>query len=327
MEEAIVAVVEVRRSKLNDTGRTQTYKPSREAQIEADEEAKRIRLTQDEIRTINYVLVSWDSESGAGSNFGAMAQAIANRSNRNEQILCNVHHHGRPDEYAPKKKRDAFAEEAAACRACREFRKDLPIRVKLDVHLCPEHEEARPIRRATARVKRNFAIKVAECSSCQATSRGIKPHAEGGVFATRNMTAVERWVDKPAEVRAKYLRCWRTLRALGQARNPSLVILTALYGDRPPGLPQDHLWHRSVDRDYRRVVKFVEGSGGSGAALDARVAVNKHHKAGEDETATRARVMAAEKDRRDLLEALGKACERLIVRAASDFRAAWREQP
>lgn len=311
-----MAVVEVRRDRAEGN---HSYEGAREA--------SRIRLTTDEIRTINYVLVSWDSEVGCGSNFGAMAQAIADRSHGGEQLVCDAHKDSAPDEYSSPKEWERYYEATVACLACRDKKSGLLFVSKKSRSLCPKHEDRRPARRASATAKRVFENDVVECYACQVSAPQATPSAQSHVFNKHEMTSVERWADRPAKQRQKELRCWRAICAMGLARSPSLIILNALYGDRPPGMPQEGLWHRSVDHDYRRVVRYVDESGGSGAALDDLVRVDKHKRQGESPSEFSTRQKALEADRKSFLVDLGRSCERLIVAASVDWRVALRAQP
>jgi hypothetical protein len=153
------------------------------------------------------------------------------------------------------------------------------------------------------------------------------PKAATQSFDAGAMSAIERWADRKLDDRTKILRCWRALCAMGRRREPSIIILHALYGDMPPGLPARGTWAKDVDMEYRRVVRYVDGSGGSGAALDAILLVDRHRRHGETDDALKARNAAAEANKRQLVSELGRMAEGLIVRAAGDYRAALREQP
>lgn len=152
------------------------------------------------------------------------------------------------------------------------------------------------------------------------------PKADLHTFDVDKMSVIELWCMKKREARDEILRCWRALCAMGQARDPSLIVLFALYGDRPPGLPAAGRWPKDVDQDYRRVVRYADGSGGSGAELDALMASEKH-RPGEALDAFAIRRKAGEVTRKGLLVDLGRECERMIVAAAGAYRAALRAQP
>jgi hypothetical protein len=153
------------------------------------------------------------------------------------------------------------------------------------------------------------------------------PKAVAQVFDAGAMSAIERWADRKLDDRIKILRCWRALCAMGRARNPSVIILHALYGDMPPGLPARGTWAKDVDLEYRRVVRYVDASGGSGAALDAMLLVDRRRRPGDTDESLKARNVAADASKRRLVAELGRAAEHLIVAAAHAYRAAIREQP
>jgi hypothetical protein len=172
-------------------------------------------------------------------------------------------------------------------------------------------------------------------------ARTVQPHAAVRPFDARRAHPSERWADRGKREQRAYedpqgcassaevagiLRCYRTLVALARARNPSAVVLCCLFGDRPPGLPDVTLvlHNEARDYEYRRVVRLVDASGGTSSALRARLHVDRHTLPGESESAHRARVARAEADRRAILAEICRACERLIVASAVDYRAAWR---
>lgn len=158
----------------------------------------------------------------------------------------------------------------------------------------------------------------------------VNPTKSSG-FHGWEMTPADMWVnDRYGAARKKResaLRAWRVLRRMADEGAPALVVLHALYGDLPPGLPMRGLWPKGVDDEYRRVVRLVDRERGSGAALDAIATSEKKRRPNESADAHRARLAAASTARTALLGELGAACEKLIVQSANAYRAAWRATP
>lgn len=152
--------------------------------------------------------------------------------------------------------------------------------------------------------------------------------SHGSSYHGWEMTQIDRWSNERQgpgrKAREERIHAWRTLKRLAESFSPSLIILNALYGDVPPGLPMRGLWDKTTDQDYRRVVRYVPESGGSGAALEALLHVDRRRLDGESFDAQKARLTAATAARTAVLSRLGQECEKLIVRASVDYREAWR---
>jgi hypothetical protein len=264
-------------------------------------EPTRVRLTPDEARYVRYVLGEWSGDAGLGSSSSAQLERLA---------------------AAPHLLRGQPASERAAQRR---------------------------IDRALAWMGQRWRIAWEKDIGCRTMTvhGGVPSHYRG---AHAPLAPAERFCDKAlvplASGRIKRTEwgeavrhAWMALRLLASARSESLVVLFALYGDRPPGMLDLTLWDEcgrpylslehvakarthSLNSDYLRVVKYVEASGGSAAALEAKLRVDRHRRDGESDEAYRSRLTLAQQERWALLHALGKGCERLIVDASTDYREA-----
>ncbi|HEY6461144.1 MAG TPA: hypothetical protein VIY73_13360 [Polyangiaceae bacterium] len=125
----------------------------------------------------------------------------------------------------------------------------------------------------------------------------------------------EAWADKRHDDKEAILRCWR---AVGLCEFVHQRVLRAIYGDRPPGMPGEGLWHRSTDEEYRRVCRIATGGVVELSATSRKRAV------GENDAAWKARVSGETADRAEHLRAVGATCDRAIVAASLAYRAAWR---
>ena len=137
------------------------------------------------------------------------------------------------------------------------------------------------------------------------------------------MLPAETYCTKSAVERGKIHHAWRALQRVLAVHVPSAVVLYALYGDMPPGLPAGGMWPADVDSEYRRVARLTDSSGGSTFELEAAVRVDNAGKPGETEAARKARIEAAKVQRVAKLGDVGREAEGLIVRAANEYRGAW----
>lgn len=248
-------------------------------------EKVRVRLSSDEARNVRYVFCEWSGESGFGSS-SSSAQL--------ERLAASPHLLGV----------DGMSDEGAAAA--------------LERAIASECEEA---------WRRAWLLERAQLQF-MAVRGGMSSHYRGGP-----LSAIERWCDRALEpagsrvVRSEFgdrvHHAWRALRLLADRYSRSLVVLHALYGDRPPGLLEGTLWEDSVNRDYVRVVRFVDEAGSSTTALEARLRVDKHRREQEGDDAFRTRVASAQVERWALLSRLGGACEALIEDATHAYRDAW----
>jgi hypothetical protein len=167
------------------------------------------------------------------------------------------------------------------------------------------------------------------------------PHAQIVSFDASEMTSIERWCNERRlhqdkrghvggsyELREKRLRCWRALRDLNATRPFHAVVIHALYGDLPPGLPSEGLFSekdkRGIDLDYRRVCRYAPSAGGSGTNLESMVSFEHRRRHGESDASFKERESLAIVVRTEKLVAVGRECERLITAASGAYKAAWR---
>ena len=166
----------------------------------------------------------------------------------------------------------------------------------------------------------------------------IKATAQGA-YAVDHMWPQEKWVDKSTAASRfgrdeptgrpweqgeceKVLTCWRVLCRMSDVRAPALIILHALYGPLPPGLPEPHIWHASVDLEYRRVCRYVPSALGGGVSLDAALRVERKKLEEETDASYKARVASASVARAALRAQIAAECEHAIVDATHAYRAA-----
>lgn len=281
--------------------------------FEAHRTAERRRLSADHQTLIRYVFCDWAAEVGARSNC--------------ETVINQMIEAGRGSEIVAAQNASA---ERRRCDRCQ-------------------------LARRSART---------QCPRCGYAPQEIYCHPPGaGVVrvGTGLLFAQERWSDDRElrrrgeggrDRRENVLHAWRALVSLEGNRVASLVILHALYGDRPPGmmLPEG-TWPKAVDAEYRRVVRYTEIAGGSDTSIEKRLLIDKRKRkasesyevpgwslplskqdgrvrklpAGQDETeaAWKARIAAAELVRKGLVVQLGRQCEWLIADASVIFEAAW----
>ncbi len=147
-----------------------------------------------------------------------------------------------------------------------------------------------------------------------------------GADASSAMSDMERWCDLPNDQRTGIMRCWHTLRDMGESTPRSVIVLHALYGDRPPDVLDvvDPPWDRAVAADYARIAKYAADC--TSVELQHRLRMDCARQPEETVDAHKARQRAARGDRGDLFASVGAACEKLIVTATNDYRAAWRQQ-
>lgn len=295
---------------------------------EGRRETSYLRLRETEASTIRYVLCGWDSEVGLGSNFGAMIAAIASQDDPGN--YCELHRQSpemlteTPEKVTLDEMRD-FRRERKACFDCKEQRRRRQA-MKISGR-CDDHEmQATLLTAPKDRAVLNRAVKA--CPDCAASVGGgpsASPAADPHTYDAKADHAIERWCGKSKVEREKILACWRALGALSQARSPSVVILRALYGDMPPGMPAPGVFGKvAVDLEYRRVVRYVDGSGGSTAALEAMLRVDEHRRKDEGDAEFNVRIIQAKAVRRARVLELAERCERVIERAAIDYRVALR---
>jgi uncharacterized membrane protein YgcG len=71
----------------------------------------------------------------------------------------------------------------------------------------------------------------------------------------------ERWCSGRAQRRSSIIRCWRSLREVGEHRPLALVVLYRLYGDRPPGdrgaNPFESDYGKDMAGEYALVAEFA----------------------------------------------------------------------
>lgn len=295
-----------------------------EQRVERRGELHRLRLTQQEVEGLRYVLTDWASDCGVGSvtvheatvEHEAKAAAACDEAGIRYRVGQGVvdggdgedlidgtqrHHHlrlalaGSPRRSRAERKREKWA------------RQDEVIdRVWQMIKVKGPPRMARPDQIAPAE-------RWADRSSAdQRFHRTTDDHG--------------RPVQLPGPCE-ETLRCWRALAVMARSRGKSLVILNALYGDTPPGLPPRGYWSRTLDLEYRRVCRYAPASGGNALALEAMVHIDKHRRPGEGDSGWRARVASAQDARRARLGKIGEECERLIVTAAVDYRAAVKAVP
>jgi hypothetical protein len=139
----------------------------------------------------------------------------------------------------------------------------------------------------------------------------------------------ERYCAKRRDERAAILHAYHALQRVDAL---SGAVLIALYGNRPPGMPAEGTWKgkgpESDDEQYRRVCRYVAGSG---AEVDALCRVDLAELALRDgESAAARKVRAAQAvthataARGERLREIAAECERLIVAASHAYRAAWK---
>jgi hypothetical protein len=289
---------------------------ARSETFEAHRVHERRRLSSDHQQLIRYVFCDWAAEVGARSNC--------------ETVIQQMVEGGRGVEIVAEADRSALARQCERCS----------------------------LKRQSTRV---------QCPRCGYAPQEIycHPPKAGAVrIGTGLLFPQERWSDDrraqrdrrgggAVERRANVLRTWRTLVSLEGARVRSLVVLHALYGDRPPGmLLPEGTWPKAIDNEYRRVVRHTDIASGSETSIERRMQLDKRRRKvsanyaiqgwslplskqdnrdrirgadvhDETETAWKARVAAAELARKALVVELGRQCERLIVEATVTFEAAW----
>jgi hypothetical protein len=171
----------------------------------------------------------------------------------------------------------------------------------------------------------------------RATSEFMSVHSASHCRAGL-MAPVERYCDRSlepidgrvvhTEFGASNHRCWRALRDLSVRAHKQVSVLYGLYGDRPPGLLDLELWkapqwNRSVNREYLRLVRFVEEGGPTALDLEHRLRVDKRRREGEQDDNYKTRLAAAQSQRTALLLRLAGRCEKLIEEATLAYRDAW----
>jgi hypothetical protein len=250
--------------------------------------ATKLRLTAEEVRLIRYVLVDWGGECGVGS-------ATMHEMNCETMVEQDLRGQG------PKPGRQGIRLALAS----------MPRLPKQD-------RKRRKWARAEAAMRAaNEMIKV----------KGTQP------YAVDHMWSQEKWADKAtADERFRrvnersecdaILGCWRTLGRMAESKSMALIVLNALYGGLPPGLPEPHLWPAAVDLEYRRVCRYTESGHGGGASLDAVLRVDKHRIGDELPAIAKSRIAVAVAHRKARLAAIAQEAEHLIVDASHAFRAA-----
>lgn len=124
--------------------------------------------------------------------------------------------------------------------------------------------------------------------------------------------AQERWCERAEPERRAILRSWRAMQAM---RDVYVVALFALYGERPPGLPERRLWAEEVDAEYARVCRIVLAV--SPAEYERQVDAECKRRPGEGHGANITRRLEATSD-------VGRKCETLIAGATFAYRDAWK---
>jgi hypothetical protein len=133
----------------------------------------------------------------------------------------------------------------------------------------------------------------------------------------------ERWCAKAPKERAAIRRAYVAFQAM-ECRSPfSAVVLNALYGDMPPGLPERGMWPNGPDEEYRRVCRYAPSCHGSPLRMEAILMVDRKARNGEPPEDRRARMAAALNERNAILSAVARECEFTIVRASQAYIAAW----
>jgi hypothetical protein len=279
---------------------------------EDSRQASRLRLTAQESRFIRYVLSDWDGDAGAGSNMGAQLERLAQRPDlaprRSREDYADVYDHSVGGRAAAPSPASLDSEIGNSWRTA--WRKD-----QQDMYVHAPVPMARPDQ--------------------------ILPQERWADMSTGNQRFL-RNADHPNWCRSdtnehlpgecdKILRAYRALLALWRAKPVAFAVIASLYGDLPPGLPAP-LWMKSgttntpshEDLEYRRVCRYVPGTGGSALHLEESVRVDRQKRKGETLEAHRVRVQTEQSARYMKLLEVGKACELAIVSASLDYRAAWR---
>lgn len=258
----------------------------RRRRVSGEQELTKLRLLAIEVDPLRYVLSEWSGEAGLSSNMSAQMERLAQDPNMLEDVT-RKRHRARPV--------TRFGRVDAA--AYREHWED-----KLQLMHVPSAKPAADVEALATQEK--------WCDKATADERFGRPDPRGDV--------------KVSEC-DKIVRAWRALCLMAAARLESLVILHALYGDLPPGLPMRGLWSKSVDDEYRRVSRYAAHSGGTAAALEAMTRIDNKRHEGESESSFRMRRVGAKNARTALLRKVGAECEKLIIAASLDYRSAWRE--
>jgi hypothetical protein len=127
----------------------------------------------------------------------------------------------------------------------------------------------------------------------------------------RQMLPQERYLNdlgyRAAAERQAVLTAWRTLARMSLTASAcrDVVVLYALYGDMPPGLPARGLWGTGTDEDYRRVCRLTDAYGPGLEDFEARTNGKR----------------VAPLARQLVLAQVGRECEGLIVRASRSYEA------